>query len=770
MKLADIFLAIGADDSGLDGDLKKSESKTLQWVGGLAKVTAAAIGTAVLAAGAIAADGLIKYTNYEKKISEVFTLLPDLSQQAMDSLSADARAWSAELGILTDKSIPALYQAISAGVPPDNVFDWLTVAQKAAVGGVTELETAVDGISSVVNAYGQEVMSAQEASDLMFTAVKLGKTDFGQLSASLFNVIPTAASLKVEFGDVTAALAAMTAQGTPTSVATTQMRQLLVELSKDGSKAAKEFERISGKSFPDFIAAGGNTADALDLIEKEAKESNKPVSAFFSSVEAGNAALALTGSGAETYRNNLAAMADSAGATDKAFETMEKTSARAIERLQAKMEKKRLDLGEKLEPGLAAGLRALEKFADSPTVAAFTDKLLGGVERVGNSLGMLIDGDARGAVANLFGNEAADKAMVFFSQVEGFFTNTLLPGVTLLRQAGASFAEFFGPGILSSVGAIGESFGRLFSGLLERAQPVIANVFGKVSTWLLENGPLIEAFTKKAAEGFDNLVSVVLAGVEIISPLIGGLVDVFLGLVTFFMQIAVGDWAGAWKSLQGVVGSAVGAIWETIMNLLRSVPAWFGSSMDEVKTTWSNNWKMLGEIVEKLKGAVVKKITDMIDDIKRGFQVDWGALGRNIIDGIAQGITSGLSKIRDAAVNAAKAALEGAKDWLQSHSPSQRAADEVGEPISDGTALGVERRAPQLRRSLQDSLKDALGGVGDMSIPVGLGDFSGAKLGAGNVSVTIQQNMPLMLSDEYTLERLLEPIILRIFRKAQADA
>lgn len=60
----------------------------------------------------------------------------------------------------------------------------------AAVGGVTELETAVDGITSVVNAYGDDVLSAAEASDLMFTAVKLGKTDFTQLSASLFNVIP----------------------------------------------------------------------------------------------------------------------------------------------------------------------------------------------------------------------------------------------------------------------------------------------------------------------------------------------------------------------------------------------------------------------------------------------------------------------------------------------------------------------------------------------------------------------------------------------------
>ena len=67
-------------------------------------------------------------------------------------------------------------------MPPDNVIDFMRTATEASIGGVTDLETAVDGITSVVNAYGEEAISASKASDLMFTAVKLGKTDFTQLS------------------------------------------------------------------------------------------------------------------------------------------------------------------------------------------------------------------------------------------------------------------------------------------------------------------------------------------------------------------------------------------------------------------------------------------------------------------------------------------------------------------------------------------------------------------------------------------------------------
>src|SRR5207302_1808515 len=142
------------------------------------------------------------------------------------------------------------------------------------------------------------------------------KTTFNELSTSLFNVTPVAASLGVSFGDVTAALAAMTAQGVPTSVATTQLRQLLAELSKEGQVAAKNFEQLAGKSFRQFIAEGGNVQQALQLMERGAKASGVGINDLFGSVEAGGAALALTGKGTQVFTSNLKEMGQAAGATD----------------------------------------------------------------------------------------------------------------------------------------------------------------------------------------------------------------------------------------------------------------------------------------------------------------------------------------------------------------------------------------------------------------------------------------------------------------------
>ncbi|MDA0064809.1 phage tail tape measure protein [Brachyspira hyodysenteriae] len=192
-------------------------------------------------------------------------------------------AFSKEIGKVPEEVVPALYQSLSAGVPRENVFEFLKTAGEAAIAGVAELKTSVDGLTSVTNAYGTEVLNVNRASDIMFQTVKLGKTDFTQLSKSLFNVIPTASALGVQFEDIGAAIAVMTAQGTPTSVATTQIRQALVELNKEGTAASIAFEELTGKIFKDFIAEGGTLQEALQMMSEAADKNNKDISSMFSS-------------------------------------------------------------------------------------------------------------------------------------------------------------------------------------------------------------------------------------------------------------------------------------------------------------------------------------------------------------------------------------------------------------------------------------------------------------------------------------------------------
>ena len=338
--------------AGLGGKVKGIGAGISAGLGQAVTGLASMINPATLAIGAVAGVGVAlavttnKAIDFQKSMAEVFTLLPNATSEMREEMVSDLKAFDSQMGVTSDKSIPALYQAISAGVPADNVFSFLEISQKAAVGGCTELTTAVDGITSVMNAYGSDVISASEASDLMFTAVKGGKTNFDSLSKSLFNVVPVASSLGLGFESVTAAISSMTAQGTPTSVATTQMRQMLLELSKSSSETAKTFESLAGKSFKDFIAEGHNLQDALQLMESGAKSSGKQLNDLFSSAEAGNAALALTGKGTQKFTDDLNAMASATGATEEAFSTMENTLQHKMDKIGAAWENVILVVGD----------------------------------------------------------------------------------------------------------------------------------------------------------------------------------------------------------------------------------------------------------------------------------------------------------------------------------------------------------------------------------------------------------------------------------------
>ena len=344
-------VTIVGDSSSAKRAFREAEGSAGRFAG--AVKTGAKAGT--LAVAAFSAKSVVEFAGFEKGMNEVFTLLPNISGDAMDEMSDQVLDIAKDFGVMPAEVIPALYQALSAGVPPGNVFEFMETAIRSSIGGVTNLETSVDGITSVVNAFGSEVITAAEASDVMFTTVRLGKTTFDELAERLFQVNPVAAGLGVTFGEVGAAMAALTAQGVPTRVAATQIRTAMLELGKEGTTASDIFQEITGQTFPDFIAGGGTFADALNIMRTHADDMDLSVIDLFSSVEAGNAALALTSEqGAQAFQDALAEMDDSSGATQAAFERMDQGLSRTWDKIKATATVTMVEVGDTIVNAVAA--------------------------------------------------------------------------------------------------------------------------------------------------------------------------------------------------------------------------------------------------------------------------------------------------------------------------------------------------------------------------------------------------------------------------------
>ena len=210
-----------------------------------------------------------------------------------------------------------LYQAVSAGITgtQEDLVKFIDRASKVAVAGNATTESAVNSLTSVMNAYKLSVGDAGKVSDIFFGAIKGGKTTFNELDASLANVIPAASGAGIAFQEIAGNIAQMTALGTPTAQATTQLRAAIVELQKPGADLAKVMsgvtveiggvkQSLNENNIGQVLKQQGLTA-TLQQIEQSATASGKSLTQVFSSTEAAGAALLLTGENAETANKQL---------------------------------------------------------------------------------------------------------------------------------------------------------------------------------------------------------------------------------------------------------------------------------------------------------------------------------------------------------------------------------------------------------------------------------------------------------------------------------
>ena len=392
INVGDGFVELGLDNkefnSKLDAAGKKFTGNLDKWKRGM-KVAGVAIAGAAIGIGTVS---IKMAADFDGAMREVNTMML-LNQDEFEALSADVRQLSADMGVNAVDSAHALYQAISAGVPKENAIEFLAVATKAAIGGVTDTQTAVDGLSTVLNAFKIPVSEAERVADLMFTTVKGGKTTFEELSASLFQVAPMAATAGVSFDTVSAALATMTKQGVPTNVATTQLRQSIQAMIKPTAEM-KDALDAAGYASGEAMLAELGFQGSLDALKASTEGNNEQLGKMFGSVEGLQAVFALTGDNAAMFSADIEAMTNSAGASTAAFDEMEKTTGRQFEKMKAQFADVAMSIGINLLPILTTLLEAVKPIVE--TVGAWvkehpklTTAILAGMVAFGGLLTMI---------------------------------------------------------------------------------------------------------------------------------------------------------------------------------------------------------------------------------------------------------------------------------------------------------------------------------------------------------------------------------------------
>ena len=381
-RISSVILRLKDDVTGKLNGIKKG-------FGGLASELkesgAGAIASRLSFVALTAAVGLAvtNFAEFETKVANVVNLFGG-TKRDVDSFGQAIIDISKRVPVATNDLAAALFDVVSAGVPVGESLKFLETSAMLAVAGVTDTKIAVDGLTSVMNAYGYAASDAEMISDKFFAAQVKGKTTIEELSSNIGKVAPLAAAMGISFDSTVASITAMTNQGIKTAEATTSLKAALNSVIKPSSEAAQLAELLGLNFNAAALESKGLAGFLQDVIVKTGGNSSA-MATLFGSVEAVNGVLALSKNEFKALVENQRDVENAAGSTSKAMDLMGETAGYNI-----KIMKNRFGELSKASGSLVADL--------GTAFATFTGMLVTGIDKGLSSVGEFVGVGARGVV------------------------------------------------------------------------------------------------------------------------------------------------------------------------------------------------------------------------------------------------------------------------------------------------------------------------------------------------------------------------------------
>ena len=259
---------------------------------------------------------------------------------------------SNRLGVSSTELAESMYQALSASVDVKNALGFVDTATRLAVGGFTDASTAVDVLTTIINAYGMKASDAARISDILVGTQNKGKTTVQQLGQSLGQVIPLAATYNVNLSNLATAYVQMTKAGINTANATTYIRAAMQELGDSGSSVSEILYELTGKNFSQLSAQGYSLGDIMGMLSDAVNNDATAFANLWGNQRAGLGAMSIVNAGTEEYAKTMQELNTEMGVAEENFQKIANTSEKAGTRLTNSLENLKIAIGQELQEPL----------------------------------------------------------------------------------------------------------------------------------------------------------------------------------------------------------------------------------------------------------------------------------------------------------------------------------------------------------------------------------------------------------------------------------
>jgi TP901 family phage tail tape measure protein len=357
--------------------------------------------------------------------------------QQTEQWRGEVRDLGLEYGIAGEEAAKGLYFITSSGVEASDAMGVLETSTKAAAVGLGETKVVADVVTSALSAYGAANQSAAKTGDQLVAAVRYGKGEANELAGALSQVIPIAANVGVEFGEVAGAMAAMTLSGTSADQAATQLRGLfntLQDMPPIAQKALKQYTGLDYEQVRMNLSAKG-LIPTLKEIYDGFGDNKVAIAEVFGNIRAMTGIMNLFGKNTEHTIEVIDGVTNATGDLNKAWDITAQSKSKQLDIAMTKLHDTLIGLGADIVPALTPVVGAVgylgEAFGNLP----------GPLRSAAAALGMLAA--AAGPAMWAFGKMAegvgamGDKLKVLGPQLRTMNTNFMGVPAVAAAWAGA---------------------------------------------------------------------------------------------------------------------------------------------------------------------------------------------------------------------------------------------------------------------------------------------------------------------------------------------
>lgn len=667
-----------------NSEFDKMQNKIKNLASDLEKVGKAAtiVGGSLMA---FSAANLKLAADFSAGMTNVSTLI-DTNVENFDAMKEEVLQIAKRTPVALDGLTSALYDIRSAGISANMQFEVLEKSAQLGLTGLGSTSEAVDLVTSSLNAFNLKGKEAEKLYDTIFKTVKFGKTTISGIAQGFGSVAGTVAASNIKLDDYLAAVAALTTTGQPAAQAHHQLKAAIAGMLRETDDSKKVFNTLGVKSFKELIQKSGGMVNAFKAITNCVGGNESAILSLFGSTMAYNAVLGLTTKQNKAYVETLNSMRYGTSLIDEGYQKQYNTEHAMMQRLKNMSQVIGIQLGEALAPAFGkvldfgeSTLNMLDKM--SPQMKSFVAISIAGLGILATSFGIAcLMGSKLLKFYGGFLSRARELTPVLVqnsaSILESMGLKTTAQNLTLgyNLKGGANI----GSGLFSDIKRIDSNLRKgIVTGIKEFPSNVSKSAIA-LKDWTVTSVKAIPTNfvngLKAFKTGFLNIPNLIKNAVIafrtfsitlLTSPL--GWIAVAIGVVALviykYWKPIAGFFKGLWQGLvEGLkplmpLFKQIGTAIEPILKPIKAVFNWFKKLIQPVEDT-GGKAEAMGVRVGKAIAGIIVKLTELV---AKAFEC-----GRKITSMLAEGIMSGLAKVKNCIVKVAQVI----RDHLP-HSPAK---------------------------------------------------------------------------------------------------